>query len=140
MMRCDRSVTRLAYRTLTTFSLALMVASIWNASACAFICAHDEAVAHRPGQCHEGGRAERHGAGSAEQACPREVCARLQPAFQTSRPAEVAAPQLTALLAFFPEAPSGTHADLTSSGSHTFVLDRGLGPPLPPSQFTILRT
>ena len=124
----------------TVLSLALMVVSVWNASACAFICAKNGAAAHRPGQCHEGPRAEHHGTTSAEEACPRELCARLQPAFQTSRSVEVAPPQHIALPAFFPETRSGIHAGLTASNGRAFVLDRGLGPPVPPSRFTILRT
>ena len=127
-------------QSITVLSLALMVVSVWNASACASICARDDAAAHRPGQCHEGRRAEQNGRSSADQACPREVCARLQPAFQTSRPVEVAPPQHVALLALFPETPSGIHADLTASNGRAFVLDRGLGPPVPPSLFTVLRT
>lgn len=134
-------------RLLTAFSLALIVMSVWNASACALICANDDAAArppgtpaHRSGQCHEGRSLGHQGAGSKEQSCPREVCARLQPALQTSRPAEIAAPHDAGQPSFFPETPSGIRAELTASGGRTLVFDHCLGPPVPPSLFTILRT
>ena len=131
------NVTRQAF---TALSLALMVISIWNGPACAVICANEQATAQRPTGCHEGHRAERRGTGTADQACPKEICARIQPASQTSRPAEVAAPEHAAMFAFFPVTPSGADSDLSRFCGRASLLYRGLGPPIPPSLFTVLRT
>jgi hypothetical protein len=146
-MGSNRAAARMMRQPVTILSLALMLVSIWNASACAFICANDEGAVHRagtaaprPGQCHEGRRAGHHGTSPAGEACPSGFCARLQPASQTSRPAEVTAPQQVTPFAFFPEAPSGVRPDLTAFDGRTSILDQCLGPPIPPSLFTVLRT
>ena len=140
-MGSNRTVASLTRQAFTMLSLALMVVSIWNASACAFICANDQAAA-APGPigCHEGHRAEHRATGTRDQTCPREICARIQPASQTSRPSEAAAPQQAAQFVFFLEIPSGIRSDLTRYRGCTSLLHHGLGPPVPPTHFTVLRT
>jgi len=138
-MKRDPLKSGLMRRTITGLALALMLATIWIGPACAFICAGPGTSAEGSGHCHEESSTQHPGASSDDHGCSKDACARLQPAFQTSRPAEVATPQYEPLFAFFPAASQGIHASLNLTNRRKPLLDIGLGPPVPPSTFTILR-
>ena len=137
VMSPAHSISSVRRRFGVALSLALVVSSIWTGPACAFICSKDEAPAQ--GHCHGESRAAHPGTDPAAQGCPKGTCARIQPASQTNRAAETLASQPSLQHASFAKTPSAFCAVPSSHDVHTLVTDVGLGPPVPPALFTVLR-
>jgi len=117
-------------------ALAAVLFGVWLAPACAFMCADPTPAA--TGHCHHNGEDEHGGAPKSEgHDCRTGPCSNLQSAVQTDLQPESVSP-----------GPAFVHAQ-DNSAQATAQVTRGyrawlpamaLGPPVPPSLFTILRS
>ena len=120
------------------FAVGLALFSVWLAPACAIICAQADSVASETGSCHDEGTAEHHESPSGD--CQKDLCTHLQAAVNQNRTAEIGAPLPAPFFASHPEGVPTLLANVVLARSWSKAPSRDLGPPVPPSLFTVLRT
>src|SRR5262245_15597826 len=117
-------------------ALAMVMFNVWLVPACASRCAADSETSHEPGHCHsEAEPGDRHT--SHDHDCQKVLCSHLQTATQATRGELLGPDRGHELVVHSQSAPP--------SLSSLVILRRSLpemdvGPPLPSSPFTILRS
>ena len=119
-------------------AVGLALFSVWLAPACAILCAQTESAESATSSCHDEGTAEHHESPAGD--CQKDLCAHLQAAVNQNRTAEIVAPLPAPFFASHPEGMPTMPENVVSARSWSKAPNRDLGPPVPPSLFTVLRT
>lgn len=119
-------------------AVGLALFSVWLAPACAILCAQAESTGSATSSCHDEGTAKHHESPAGD--CQKDLCTHLQAAVNQNRTAELAAPLPAPFFASHSEATRTPLANVVSARVWSKAPSRDLGPPVPPSLFTVLRT
>ena len=117
-------------------AVAAVLFGVWLAPACAFMCA-----APTPGEsshCHHNSGEEHRGAAKSEDHdCRTGPCSNLQSAVQTDLQPQTVP---TGPVSVHPQESSVQATAQATRGHRPWLPSMALGPPVPPSRFTILRS